>query len=77
MAKKLRKEKIELNSELKEMIDSFFHKETLEEKEEKIVNKIIDVLEDGEVPIYRVPIIMDNVEKIIYSAVVKVASKLK
>ena len=77
MAKKLSEVKIGLDPELKEMIDSFFHNETLEEREEKVVNKIIDVLEDGEIPIYRVPAIMDNVEKIIYSAVVKVASKLK
>lgn len=74
MAKKLSDVKVELDPELKEMIDSFFHNETLEEKEEKIVNKIIDILEEGEVPIYRVPTIMENVEKRIYSAVVKAAS---
>ena len=71
-AKKLKEEG--LDPELKEMIDSFFHNETLEEREEKVVNKIIDVLEDGEIPIYRVPAIMENVEKRIYSAVVKLAS---
>lgn len=74
MAKKLSEVKIGLDPELKEMIDSFFHNETLEEREEKIVNKIIDILEEGEVPIYRVPTIMENVEKKIYSAVVKLAS---
>lgn len=63
MAKKLSEVKIGLDPELKEMIDSFFHNETLEEREEKIVNKIIDILEEGEVPIYRVPTIMENVEK--------------
>lgn len=74
MAKKLSEVKIGLDPELKEMIDSFFHNETLEEREEKVVNEIIDVLEDGEIPIYRVPVIMENVEKRIYSAVVKLAS---
>ena len=74
MAKKLSEVKIGLDPELKEMIDSFFHNETLEEREVKVVNKIIDVLEDGEIPIYRVPAIMENVEKRIYSAVVKLAS---
>ena len=74
MAEKLSDVKVELDPELKEIIDSFFHNETLEEREEKIVNKIIDILEDGEVPIYRVPTILENVEKKIYSAVVKLAS---
>lgn len=74
MAKKLSDVKVELDPELKETIDSFFHNETLEEREEKIVNKIIDVLEDGEVPIFRVPAILESVEKKIYSAVVKLAS---
>ena len=74
MAKKLSEVKIWLDPELKEMIDSFFHNETLEEREEKVVNEIIDVLEDGEIPIYRVQAIMENVEKRIYSAVVKLAS---
>lgn len=74
MAKKLSEVKIGLDPELKEMIDSFFHNETLEEREEKIVNKIIDVLEDGEVQIFRVPAILESVEKRIYSAVVKAAS---
>ena len=74
MAKKLSEVKIGLDPDLKEMIDSFFHNETLEEREEKVVNKIIDVLEDGEIPIYRVPAIMENVEKRIYSTVVKLAS---
>lgn len=74
MAKKLSDAKVELDPELKEMIDSFFHNETLEEREEKIVNKIIDVLEDGEVQLFRVPIILESVEKKLYSAVVKLAS---
>ncbi|CAM2076358.1 MAG: hypothetical protein NSGCLCUN01_00541 [uncultured Clostridium sp.] len=74
MAKKLSDVKVELDPELKETIDSFFHNETLEEREEKIVNKIIDVLEDGEVQIFRVPAILESVEKKIYSAVVKLAS---
>lgn len=74
MAKKLSEVKIGLDPELKETIDSFFHNETLEEREEKIVNKIIDVLEDGEVQIFRVPAILESVEKRIYSAVVKAAS---
>lgn len=74
MAKKLSDVKVELDPELKEIINSYFHNETLEEREAKVVNKIIDVLEDGEIPIYRVPAIMENVEKRIYSAVVKLAS---
>ena len=74
MAKKLSDVKVELDPELKETIDSFFHNETLEEREEKIVNKIIDVLEDGEVQIFRVPAILESVEKKLYSAVVKLAS---
>ena len=74
MAKKLSDVKVELDPELKETIDSFFHNETLEEREEKIVNKIIDVLEDGEVQLFRVPIILESVEKKLYSAVVKLAS---
>lgn len=74
MAEKLSDVKVELDPELKEIIDSFFHNETLEEREEKIVNKIIDVLEDGEVQIFRVPAILESVEKKIYSAVVKLAS---
>lgn len=74
MAKKLSDVKVELDPELKEIINSYFHNETLEEREEKVVNKIIDVLEDGKIPIYRVPAIMENVEKRIYSAVVKLAS---
>lgn len=74
MAKKLSDVKVELDPELKEIINSFFHNETLEEREEKIVNKIIDVLEDGEVQLFRVPIILESVEKKLYSAVVKLAS---
>jgi len=74
MAKKLSDVKVELDPELKEMIDSYFHNETLEEREEKIVNKIIDVLEAGEVQLFRVPIILESVEKKLYSAVVKLAS---
>ena len=74
MAKKLSDVKVELDTELKEMIDSYFHNETLEEREEKIVNKIIDVLEVGEVQLFRVPIILESVEKKLYSAVVKLAS---
>lgn len=74
MAKKLSDVKVELDPELKEMIDSYFHNETLEEREEKIVNKIIDVLEVGEVQLFRVPIILESVEKKLYSAVVKLAS---
>lgn len=74
MAKKLSEVKVELDPELKEIIDSYFHNETLEEREEKIVNKIIDVLEVGEVQLFRVPIILESVEKKLYSAVVKLAS---
>lgn len=74
MTKKLSDVKVELDPELKEMIDSYFHNETLEEREEKIVNKIIDVLEVGEVQLFRVPIILESVEKKLYSAVVKLAS---
>ena len=74
MAKKLSDVKVELDPELKEMIDSYFHNETLEKREEKIVNKIIDVLEVGEVQLFRVPIILESVEKKLYSAVVKLAS---
>ena len=74
MAKKLSDVKVELDPELKEMIDSYFHNETLEEREEKIVNRIIDVLEVGEVQLFRVPIILESVEKKLYSAVVKLAS---
>lgn len=74
MAKKLSDVKVELDPELKETIDSYFHNETLEEREEKIVNKIIDVLEVGEVQLFRVPIILESVEKKLYSAVVKLAS---
>lgn len=74
MAKKLSEVKVELDPELKEIIDSYFYNETLEEREEKIVNKIIDVLEVGEVQLFRVPIILESVEKKLYSAVVKLAS---
>lgn len=74
MAKKLSDVKVELDPELKEIINSYFHNETLEEREEKIVNKIIDVLEAGEVQLFRVPIILESVEKKLYSAVVKLAS---
>lgn len=74
MAKKLSDVKVELDPELKEIINSYFHNETLEEREEKIVNKIIDVLEVGEVQLFRVPIILESVEKKLYSAVVKAAS---
>lgn len=73
MAKKLSEVEVRLDPELREMIDSFFHNETLEEREEKIVNKIIDVLEDGEVQLFRVPIILESVEKKLYSALVKAA----